>query len=56
MLVEQECQLVVLQLLHLDVSLDIIMIQQQIHAHHVELELMHVHQQQLHQVVLMDIP
>lgn len=55
LLVVPECQVVLLQLQHLDVLLDTIMIQLQTHVLNVELELMHVLLQQLHQVVLMDI-
>jgi len=54
-LVVPECQVVLLQLQQLDVLQDIIMIQLQTHVLNVELELMHVHLQQLHQVVLTDI-
>lgn len=56
LLVEPECLFVLLQLKQQDVLLDTIMIQLQKHVLNVELELINVLLQQLHQVVLKDIP
>jgi len=56
LLVEPECLVVQLQYKQQDVLLDIIMMQLQPHVLNVELELMYVLLQQVHQVVLKDIP